>query len=1052
MKKIRILYFLLLLPMILFAQKREITGNIVDEDKNPLPGASILIQGTTQGVSTDFDGNFAIAVDEDATTLIISFIGYNDYKLALTPAKSYKIQMEPDDNTLDEVIVVGYGTMEKRDLTGALTQVKETAEIAAQYTSVASLLQGRTTGVQVSSNVGSPGASVSVRIRGSNSLRGNNEPLYVIDGVIMDSAGEDVIDATSDANETQQTQNGLTGINPRDIESMVVLKDASATAIYGSRGANGVILITTKKGKQGKAVINVFASSSISEVTNMIDMLDPIGYAQFINHTRILREFETSYHIDGDNNIYAMTNGVPTGDPLPQVNWQEEIYQMGHANNVGFNISGATEKSNYYFSVGLDELYGVVPNTFLKSANVRLNYSNDITDKLKVETSISMYAAKGNMSQGANIGGGSRSFTRQLITYNPLIGGELEDVDEPDDIQNNPYTWLSGYEEKIKEQRLNASVRFTYKITDNLKYQLNAGTNYRAKGRSRWYGAETKKGSFTNGSLALSEMVKNTYTVDNLLIYNKRFNNNHRLNATIGITADGSNTDNTIYEVGQFPISNLREKSPQLGELVLTPHSSLGVKDDIFSYLGRFTYTLKNRYAFNASFRADQSSKFRKENRTGYFPAASFAWTVSNENFLQDSNTISNLKFRASWGKVGNQAVDPYQTYNNYNTSNYSDGSNSTVLGIAPINIANPDLTWETTTQTNFGLDFDLFNSRLMTSVDVYRKETTDLLINSPIPTSTGFNSFLINRGGLENKGIEFSLNALLVNSDNFSFSLGGNISFNKSEITDLSELPTSDIYIDGELANVSYYLGNNVSTSNNFKHPANAFIEGQPIGLFWGYQTNGIYTSQEAADAGPTFEGSENFAGDVIFVDLNGDGNVNGDDLTNIGDPNADFAYGINSYLTLGNFSLDMLFTGVYGNDILNGNLLLEDVALTSSSKNIRPAAYYEAWSVDNPTGTYPRIGSIPGSEDPSDRIVEDGTYFRLSNITLSYDLEFDKKTFVNDLKVYVSGNNVFTITDYSGYDPELTSYLYDGTIIGVDWVGTPNVSSFVLGLNIKF
>ncbi len=1049
MKKIRILYFLLLLPMILFAQSREITGNVLDEDKNPLPGASILIQGTTQGVSTDFDGNFAIAVDVGATNLIISFIGYKDYKLVLTPAKNYKIQMEHEDNTLDEVIVVGYGSSTKRDLTGALTEVKETAEIAAQYSTVGGLLQGRTTGLQVSSNAGAPGAPTSIRIRGANSLRGNNEPLYVVDGVILNSAGEDVLDATSDANETQQTQNGLTGINPRDIESMVVLKDASATAIYGSRGANGVILITTKKGKQGKAVINVFGSSTISQITKKIDVLDAVPYAQYRNHTAISNENNVPYHIDGSN-VYISDNGVPTGDPLRQINWQDEIYKTGYSNNGGFNVSGATEKSNYYMSFGLDQFDGVIPNTFLNSSTIQLNYSNDISDKFKVETRVGMYFSDGNMSQGASIGGGSRSFTRQLITYNPLLNGELEE-DDPEVGESNPYSWLIGFEEKIKEKRINASIRFTYDITDHLKYQLRLGGNYRNKARSRWYGPETKKGIDTNGYLALSKLEKTSYTMDNLLIYNNRFNKHHRLNATLGVTYDGNDAVNTIYEVGQFPINNLREKSPQLGELTLTPHSSLGFKDNIFSYIGRFTYTLNDRYAFNASIRMDQSSKFREDNRTGYFPAASFAWTVSNENFLQNSDAISNLKFRASWGQVGNQAISPYQTFNNYGAVFYSDENNSSVLGVAPLNIANQDLTWETTTQINFGLDFDLFNNRITSSVDVYQKETTDLLINSPTPSSTGFQRFLINQGGLENKGVEFSLNTIIVDSEDFSFSLGGNISFNKSEIIDLSELPPSDIYIDGELTSVSYYLGNNVSTGTNFKSPSNAFIEGQPIGVFWGYQTNGIYKDQESADAGPSFQGSPNLAGDVIFVDLNGDGNINDIDKTVIGDPNPDFTYGINSNLTFRNFSLDILFTGTYGNEILNGNLLIENIA-DGQSSNIRPAAYFDSWTIENPNAAYPRIGSTTSATVPSDRLIEDGTYFRMSNVTLSYDLGFDKKSFVNSLKLYVSGNNLFTITDYSGYDPELTSFLYDGTIIGVDWVGTANISSFVVGVNLKF
>jgi len=997
MKKIRLLYLTLIFPVIVFAQSRDVTGTVFDELGGPLPDASVVVQGTAKGVSTDFDGNFSITVDADSKALVISYIGFNDYILSLTLADNYEVTLEPEDNTLEEVVIIGYGSSKRKDLTGALSEVKEKAEVAAQYTSVASLLQGRSSGLQVSSNTGAPGASVSIRIRGSNSLRGNNEPLYVVDGVIINSAGEDVLNAMSDSNELQQTQNGLTGINPRDIESMTVLKDASATAIYGSRGANGVILITTKKGKQGKAQMNVFASSTISRVNETIGVLDGIQYAQYRNHSSISNGFGARYSIDG-NDVYLLEQGIPTGKPLQQVNWQDEMFRMAYSYGAGANVSGATEKSNYYLSASFDYIEGTVPNTDLKSATAQFNYSNNVTEKFKIDTRIGLYIGKGNMSQGGSKSGGNRSFTRQLISYNPLVGGELE-IDDPEVGQFNPYSFIAGFEEKSNEKRFNGSVSATYDFTDDLKYQLRAGSNYRNKRRSRWYGPETSKGAQTDGYLALSTLEKLSYTLDNLLIYNKRFNKHHRLNATIGITYDGSTAFNTTYEVGQFPIKNLRERSPQLGELVLTPYSNIEIKDNIFSYLGRFTYILNNRYAFNGSIRVDQSSKFREDHRTGYFPAASFAWTISNEGFLEDSNTISNFKLRASWGQVGNQGINPYQSFSNYGPVFYTNESNSTILGVRALNIANKDLTWETTTQTNLGLDFGMFNGRFSANIDVYQKETTDLLIQLPTPTSTGFGSYLINQGGLQNKGIDISLDAVIVETDDFSFSLGGNFSINRSKIINLESLDPSSIYVDVKLINVSHYFGNNVSSGNNFKSPANVFIQGQPIGLHWGYQTEGIYKDQAAADAGPTWQGAPNKAGDVVFIDLNGDGNVNDADKTNIGDPNADFTYGINSNISYKNFNLSMLFVGVEGNDILNGNLLDENIAGVGGGNNIRPAAYFDAWSIQNPNGAYPRLGSATPSEVPRDRLIEDGSYFRLSNVTLSYNLNFEKHSFINDL-----------------------------------------------------
>jgi len=1047
MRKLRIFYFALIVPMLFFAQSKEISGTVVDENNQPLPGANVIVDGTTNGASTDFDGVFALTLKDGETSFTVSYIGYRDKKITVTASSTYNVNLDLDKNNLEEVVVIGYGSSAKKDLTGAVSEVKESEEVAAQYNSVASLLQGRTSGLQVSSNTGSPGAPVSIRIRGANSLRGNNEPLYVVDGVIINSAGEDVLNASSDSNEIQQPQNGLTGINPRDIESMVVLKDASATAIYGSRGANGVILITTKKGKLGKAVINTFVNTTISNTTKDIPVLSALDYAQYRNESAVLEGNDEPYHIDG-NDVYAVdNNGDPTGDPLKQVNWQDEIYKTAFSVNAGLNMSGATDTNNYYLSANFIDSEGIVPNTFLTSSTLQLNYTNDLSDKMKLDTRVGLYIGRGNMSQGTSISGGSRSFTRQLVSYNPLVGGELADDENP----SNPYNFLSGFEDKSNEKRLNASVKFSYDISEHIKYQLRAGTNYRSKKRTKWYGAETSKGSFTNGYLNISTLEKLSYTLDNLLMYNKRFDNGHKLNATVGVTYDGSDANNSIYEIGDFPINVLRDRSPQLGQSVITPYSEIGISDNILSFLGRATYTIKNKYSFNASIRADQSSKFRKENRVGYFPAASVAWTVSNENFLEDSNSVSNLKVRASWGQVGNQAINPYQTFSNYDTSNYVDPSNSTIIGVAPINIGNENLTWETTTQTNFGLDLGLWNNRLVTSVDVYQKETTDLLINKRIPTSAGFGTYLTNQGGLQNKGLDFSIDGLIIDKEDFSFSLGGNISFNRSEITDLSALPESDLYLDGQKVSKRFYLGNKVSSGNNFKHPANAFIEGEEVGLFWGYKTAGIYQDQAAADAGPTFNGNPNKAGDVIFVDVDGDGNINDGDKTNIGNPNPDFTYGINANLTYKNFDISMLFNGVSGNEILNGNLLVESYA-AGTGNNIRPEAYHDAWSATNPTGAYPRIGSLTATNVPTDRLIEDGSYFRLNNVTIGYNVPMQQKSFINSIRLYASGSNLFTITNYSGYDPELTSFMGDGTILGVDWVSTPNVSSFTIGANIKF
>ncbi len=1046
MKKILLIF--LILPLSLFSQKT-ISGTVTDEKNEPLPGVSILIEGTKTGTVSDFDGKFQLYLNKTPANLIFSYVGFKTRKVTVTNQKTLKIKMIEAREKLREV-VIGYGTSAKKDIAGTVSEVKTKGTVARQYNTVSSLLQGRTPGIKVTSNIGTPGAAVSVRIRGANSLRGNNEPLYVVDGVIVNSAGEDAPDASSDANEVQSAQNGLTGINPQDIKDIVILKDASATAIYGSRGANGVVLITTKKGRKNKTTINLYSSTSLSKVNNIIPVLDGLTYAKYRNESATLGGDDAPYYIDGDN-VYKVEHGVTDPNPLRKIFWQDEVYRNALNFNYGFNFSGGLKKSTYYLSYTRKNREGTVPNTFLNTNNFRVNYSNAITKKLKLDTRFNLFNGKGNMAQGGSRSGGGRSFTRQVISYSPLLNGEIAD-DDPELGNGNPFQWIKGYEDKNNENRLIASAQATYKLTGNLKYRLNTGMDYRTKKRSRWYDNTVGTGAFSNGYLALSNFKRIAYTVDNLLMYQKRFNDKHRINATVGVTYDGSNKDIEVFEAGDFPISNLRDLKPELGQIVYTPYTTvIGIQDNVFSYLGRATYSLNDKYVFNASFRVDNSSKFKGDNKTGFFPAVSFAWLVNKEKFLENSKTISKLKFRASWGQVGNQAIKPYQTFSNYGSVYYSDANNATVLGVAPLNIANDNLTWETTTQANVGLDFGLLNNRITGSLDVYNKQTKDLLISVPLPPSSGFQSMLVNQGGLQNKGIEFAVDAAIIRNNDFSFNLGGNIAFNRNKITDLSALSPSDIYIDGELQHLPYYLGNGVSTGNNFKSPANVFIEGQPVGLFWGYQTDGIYEDQDAADAGPTVNGNPNLAGDVRFVDINGDGNISDADKTVIGDPNPDFVYGLNANFKYKNLSLNMLFNGSYGNDIMNGNLLIDDYASGAGSYNIRPEAYNDAWSPTNTDASHPRVNSQTAISRPSDRIIEDGSYFRLGNVTLNYLLNLKRVKYIKSINFFVSGRNLFTLTKYSGYDPELTSFLYDGTIIGVDWVSTPNIKSYTFGINVK-
>ncbi|MCU4174409.1 SusC/RagA family TonB-linked outer membrane protein [Carboxylicivirga sp. N1Y90] len=1047
---------LMLSSLSVYSQGTKSIGGVVsDENGLGIPGVSVVEKGTSNGTITDMDGNYTIKVSETAT-IIYSFIGFKNQEITVANQTQINVVMIEEFTDLDEVVVVGYGEMRKRDLTGSVVSVRESDEVARQYPSVDMLLQGRAAGLQVVGNSGSPGGAVSVRIRGTNSLRGNNEPLYVIDGVLISTAGTDVSDASTDANELQSGQNGLTGLNPQDIESIEVLKDASATAIYGSRGANGVVMITTKsgnKGQKGDAKISAYASAEWNMIDRKIDLLDGSGWARYQNEKDVLDGFQPKYHLDG-NKVYPISydsddNPVIGEVPYNEVNWQDEIYNTTLSYNAGLSINGGSDKSTYYFSAGINDQRGIVETTRIKRGDLRFNFSRELNERLKLETRTSMMFQDGTFAQAGSKSGGNRSFTKQILSYRPLISADDQEDEDLDLEVSNPYAWLTDFDDKTKEIRINQSVAFTYQIAKGLKYKINAGFDYRKKDRTRFYDVGVFVGQKENGLANYSYLDRKAYVVDNLLMYNRKFNQKHNINAVAGVTYDGVDADNKVYEVKDFPDKSLRADYPQGGQIVLRPFSLLTSKEAIFSVLGRVNYTFNDKYVFTGSFRSDRSTKFQTGNQTGYFPSVAGAWRMMEEPFIKNLGVFHNLKMRVGWGLTGNQAISPYQTLGTYNTVYYVNAGNSTIVGNAPARIPNPDLTWEKTDQFNAGLDFGFFDGRLSGTVDYYKKTTKDLLQEIEIGPSNGLTSIFINRGSIENSGIEFTIHGLVVNKTDFSIDLGANIAFNRNEVKTLG-LPSTNVWIDGQEVEKEFYFGSSVSTGTYFKQPANVFMVGQPMGLFWGWKTNGIYRDVTAAGDGPLFNGNPNQAGDVIFVDQNGDGNIDDTDKTIIGDPNPDFIYGFNLNVQYKRFTLSVLFEGVYGNDIINA-YDMELAYAEGNNKNILSDAYELAWRPDAPSNTYPRVG-YSLNEYLSDRIVEDGSYFRLNNLTLGYDVPMKWTNSIANARFYTSMRNVFTITNYSGYNPQVTSFLNDGSIMGVDWVGTPNTKTILVGLNITF
>ena len=1051
----KIFFLFVFLPMMVFSQSKTITGTVKDETGLTLPGVTIQIKNTENlGAISNFDGYFNITIPSTSSKILVfSYLGYTTQEVNVSNTTNVNLIMIPDQTQLDEVVVIGYGTVLKKDVTGALTSVKVKDNVANQSGTIDQLLQGRAAGVQVTQNAGAPGSGISVKIRGTNSLRGNNEPLYVIDGVIISSAGEDVIAAGGVGNSGQETQNGLNGINPRDIESIQVLKDASATAIYGSRGANGVVLITTKKGVKGKVKIKSFITTSIRTIDKKYDVLDANGYANYQNETSLLNGLNPRFQIDGSQifGITYDTAGNPNVSKRPAqiLNWQDELYRQGFSTKVGFSASGGSDNGNYYISLGFDEQEGIVSNSSLKSSDIRINLNQDLTNKLKLQARFSASFNDINFTEGGDLTGANQSFVRNAILFRPVITEEIEDFGE--DLEaSNPYSWVNDFEDVSKAKRYIASIGLTYKLpVKGLNYQLKAGGNVRTKDRRRFYGLTTFQGANANGALQISTLNVSSYQINNFLRFNRTFNKKHRINATAGVTYDVRNVENSIYAVEDFVTTELTTQQPFLASVISQPLRYLKSDQQIFSLLGRLNYTFNNKYILTASFRRDGVSKFSEENRYGFFPSFALAWRLDNEKFIKNLNIFEDLKLRAGWGEIGNHGIGAYGTLSDYGINGrlYGTPGNGTSVPLSLNNLANPNLTWETTEQLNFGLDFTTKNDRISGSIDLYDKTTKDLLQSIPIPTSSGFSRILINRGTISNKGLEVALNIAAVSTDDFEINIGGNMAFNKTKIETLG-IPLKDFYIDGIAQQRSFYFGNQISVGQYFRSPANVFVEGEETSLFYGFETNGIYQTEDTdlvAGAVP---------GDVRVVDQNKDEVIDILDRTFIGNPNPDFVYGFNLNFKLKRFSANFLFNGVYGNDIANGNLIKLNNA-EGLGTNISPNAYNNAWKPDAQSNLHPRLGYDEISNQAigiSDRIIEDGSYLRLNNVTMSYDIPVENSLFIERINVYIAGQNLFTWTDYSGYNPEVSSFLNNGLINGVDWNGAPNAKTILLGLNINF
>ncbi len=1014
---------LVLLPLFASAQNITVKGNVTDDSGEPIIGASVIQNGTQNGVITDLNGNYSISVPGSAT-LVYSSIGYVNKTVEVLGKVVINVVLDEDHEMLDEVIVVGYGQMRKSDLTGSVASVSVDRNKAVYDTGIDHLLQGNTPGVYVNSGDSQIGGLMNVRIRGTSTLNGNKEPLYVVDGIIMDDATEDTgnnVSSGSYGDPVQTTQSGLTGVNPQDIESIEVLKDASATAIYGSRGSNGVVLITTKQGKNQRARIQFSSGIEVGKASKHIDLLTADEYITYRN--------------EKNPGTFSETFSPQTRD------WQKELYQKSVTQSYRLSLTGGKDGYSYYVAGGYQDSDAMVKNTGLSQLDLTGNFKYKLNDRLSVKGKFNIVHRINDMTSGTDGRGNSNtSLTRHAILAKPYA--DVDPIEDDDSgLQLTPTNWLTDYIDHSEENRAVTSIAFDYDITKDLTFHVQGSYDTRDKTRSRWYGTGIYTGMVANGQLGISEMKSIKQAFEALFYYDHKFNRHHRLSGTVGITYERRDINRFGMLGENFSITTLGIDGIEYANTTYTNTHSLS-NEQTASALARANYNYRDRYLVTFTGRLDGSSKFQKANRYGFFPSVAAAWRIDKENFLDDVDWISNLKLRAGWGQTGNQSISAFATQTTYGSAEYSSGEGANIVGLAPSKIANPDLKWETTTQGNIGLDFSAVDGRFTLTVDAYDKVTEDILQSMDAAASTGQSSIYVNRGTIRNKGIEFSFNAVPVSTRYFSWSIGGNLSLNRNKIEDLG-LPLTQFGTEYYEA----YYGTNLSYNGDVAFPINIFIKGQPVGVFWGYKTNGIFQSDEEA-AGITYKGNVLGAGDIAYIDTNKDGTITTEDRVIIGDPNPDFTYGFNTNFTYRSFSLSAQFFGSYGNDVVNANKL--DNCNTYSAYNILKEAYYEAWRADKPSKTYPKLGTP--TKELTDRYVEDGSFLRLSSLSLSWNAPIKRSKIFKAVQLTVTGRNLFTWTKYTGYNPDVNSFTNDSKRIGIDYGSMPIARTYSFTANLTF
>jgi TonB-linked SusC/RagA family outer membrane protein len=1010
----------------------KLDGTVVDDITNqPIIGASITIKGTTHGVVTDAEGKFYFQTGQKFPyTLIVSYIGYKKAEVVVDK-NPVIIHLKEERQELDELVVVGYGTQKRKDITGSVASVPK-ANLSQVTSSADNLLRGAVAGVVVTQSSGRPGASSSVRIRGGNSITAGNEPLYVLDGILIYN---DNNNSTAGVSNAGASLNVLSTINPSDIESIEVLKDASATAIYGSRGANGVVIITTKKGTKGQDNISYQGYFGVQNISKKLSVMNASQWASLRNDIQASIGQAPSFT---DAQIEAFkTSG--------NYDWQSAAFRRATpVQNHQLSFSGGDERSRYAISAGYFDQEGIVLGSDFKRISLRVNYEKNYSQNFKfgVNANYSNSASNGIASNSS--GGRNPNPLVSVLLTSPVV--PIKNEDGTYNVKNNIYaTSVNGFvpnpindlENTINETKINrilTSLFGEYKITKKLTAKVAVSGDVINTKQNYYAPANTSNGAGTKGSASVGDRLVSSVLNENTLNYNTNFGENHKFSALGGYTLQY--TQGEVVTAGANTFVNDANAYNAIQDGVAVKPYSDAFESVLKSWLARVNYSYKGKYNFTLSARADGSSRFGSESLWGYFPSAGFSWNITDEEFANNIKGVTEAKLRLTAGTTGNQEIGNYLALAQMGSVNYSFGG-TLYTGLAPTRLANPDLKWEKTTQYNVGLDLSLLDRKINFVFDVYYKKTNDLLISVPVPLTSGYATVLQNIGGVENKGIEIGLTTENLKTENFSWNSNVVFSANRNKVVSI-----------GNGVNQFFPV---VPNGTLLQQQPVIVKVGLPLGTFWGYRTNGIFQTQEEINTQPKINSLANTkVGDRKYVDTNGDGVITALDKGNLGSSQPKFVGSFSNTISYNDFDLNFSFQGSYGAKIFNA--LNQQLEISTLGTNVS-SALVDRWTPANPGNEIPRASSSPLGI-VSERYVEDASFLRLKLITLGYTLpkSASKKLGAKSVKFYVSAENLVTWTKYKGYDPEVSSYEQNNLYPGIDFGSYPNSKTFISGLNVTF